>query len=480
MLYWPRAGRGATAGKGAFWLVTAGIALAALILASPADAASRHGKHHRSSKATHTISQPTDPAKDAALIIDGRTGKVLFSRNASATRYPASLTKLMTLYLLFDALKKGEVTMQTPLKVSAHAAAQSPTKLYLKPGDTIPVETAIKALVVVSANDVAVTIAENLGGTELHFAGMMTAKAHELGMMHTNYHNASGLPDKRQLTTAEDLATLARHVAYDFPQYYPYFGIAGMTYHGRYYKTHDHLIGSYEGADGMKTGFTNASGFNLVSSVVRDGAHIIGVVMGGYTARSRDGEMIKLLNKTFARIEDQPTLVARNTVPWQNVARGLHNNPVVAGFDIGSATSALRRNAANTNIPVPQPAARRVASLDTGDGVPTPDLRAEALGQGDIDDSADTVAQDVSGPRNWVIQIGAYANTRMAQSGLSAYSHAARDLLGDAKPIVVPFQAADGHTLYRARFGTFAEREARNVCAKLTQRGKMCFATAVN
>ena len=253
----------------------------------------------------------TDPDKDAALIVDGSDGKVLYARNETALRHPASLTKMMTLYLLFDALKSRRITMDTQMPVSLHAAQQKPTKLSLRPGQTINVDTAIRAIVIRSANDVAVVIAEALGGTESHFAEMMTERAHQLGMKDTNYHNASGLPDPLQITTAADLALLARHLGYDYPQYFPYFSLAGFTYKGVYYPTHDNLIGRYQGADGIKTGYTGASGFNLASSVERDGAHLIGIVMGGRTAVRRDMEMMHLLDTEFAAIGVDPTVVAR-------------------------------------------------------------------------------------------------------------------------------------------------------------------------
>src|SRR5579871_2900048 len=305
------------------------IALPALLaLAGPADA---HHHHHRF--AFYGYASPTDPGKDAALVVDGATGRPIYARNPDALRHPASLTKMMTLYLLFEALKDGRVTMTTPLHVSAHAAAQKPTNLHLWAGEEIPVETAIKAIVVRSANDVAVAIAEALGGTESHFAEMMTAKAKDLGMHSTYYHNASGLPDSLQITTANDLAILARHLAYDFPQYFHYFATPAFSFHGVTYPTHDNLIGRYEGADGIKTGYTGSSGFNLVSSVTRGTTHIIGVVMGGRTAVRRDLEMVRLLDQTFAQISANPTLVARRTVPWQQMAQGAPP-PVSAGFSL--------------------------------------------------------------------------------------------------------------------------------------------------
>lgn len=329
-----RATDGVTAGRGIFAATLALVfALAALLASAPADA--RHRASHRApthhAKSTNWANVSlTDPNKDAALIMDGVSGRVLYSRNANALRHPASLTKLMTLYMLFDSIKRGQTTMETMMPVSAHAASQHPTKLYLHTGSSIDVEDAIKAVVVVSANDVAVVIAEYLGGTEDHFAEMMTQKARELGMNNTFYHNASGLPDDRQISTASDLALLARRLSYDFPQFFHYFATEGFIYHGRYYRGHDNLLGKYEGADGMKTGYTGASGFNLVSSVTRNGTQVIGVVMGGRTAHMRDKEMMRLLDGTYARVADNPRLLAHRNIPWTAVA--MNNPPVPAGL----------------------------------------------------------------------------------------------------------------------------------------------------
>lgn len=484
----------------------------ALVLSSPAAAAHRH-----------TVSL-TYPSKDAALIIDGRTGKALYTRNADAKRYPASLTKLMTLYLLFQAMQKGQVTLQTPMTVSAHAAGQAPVKLYMRPGETITVDQAIKAIVVRSANDVAVVIAEKLGGTERHFAQMMNAEARKLGMMHTHYVNASGLPNRHQITTADDLAILARHVAYDFPQYFHFFATPRFTFHGQTWDTHDNLIGRYKGADGMKTGYTAMSGFNLVSSVVRGGANLIGIVMGGRTAHMRDKEMIRLLNATFARIQTQPTLVARAQVPWRAIGNGAVANPVIAGFTLnGDAVPKPRARTVVTsiapqlrsakavdpddedtaeerpdptqdeiaNIIAPKPAPRvaaptpsprpaiKVALADppkpvaAPTSVPQPTARSIALREmGGVTPSA----MNALGLHDWTIQIGAYANPNMAKKQLAAYARRSMDILGQAERIVVPFQGVGGHTLYRARFGGYAEAEARKVCQRLTKRGQTCFA----
>jgi len=257
--------------------------------------------------------------RDAALVVDGQSGQVLYARNSTAERHPASLTKMMTLYLLFDALKAHRLSLHSSITISRHAASQLKVNLALSPGMTMTVDTAIKAVVVRSANDVAVAIAEAVGGTEGHFAQMMTEKARALGMRNTFYHNASGLPDPLQVTTASDLAILARQLAYDYPQYYPYFATPYFSYHGATYYTHDNLLGRFKGTDGIKTGYTNASGFNLVSSVVRDGAHVIGVVMGGDTARQRDNEMVRLLAATFVRAKANPALIAHGSIPWKRI-----------------------------------------------------------------------------------------------------------------------------------------------------------------
>ncbi len=553
----PRALNGAIA-----WVAFAVLSLLAPCLVSqPAAASIRH--HHWVGGSTGVGA--TDPDKDAALVVDGATGKTLYERNADALRHPASLTKMMTLYLLFEQLKSGQMTLATPIMVSEHAASQHPTKLHVRPGNSVPTETAIKAIVVLSANDIAVAVAEAIGGTEAHFAELMTAKAHELGMTHTFYHNASGLPDEQQITTARDLAILAHHLAYDFPQYFPYFATPSFAYRTAYYNTHDNLIGNYEGADGIKTGYTQASGFNLVSSVVRGGAHVVGVVMGGRTAHRRDGEMIRLLNDTFAQIDQNPRLVARATIPWQTVAENTRSGPVIAGFQIGSAgvqpqPAPLPRAtnapadpddedaaesrpdpddnqappAPNTNViaavPVPfphlpaavpaaapppmvqhlapvAPPALRVASNIHVTPTPrpaspiilasyqpqirplvTPRARAEALGEGDIGDVIEHVARSpakiaaaspppaISGDKDWAIQIGAFVDMASAKAQLASYAEHSMDVLGQAQRVVVPFKSAEGQTLFRARFGPFVEREAREVCERLTERGQTCFA----
>ena len=370
MLNWPR-----TLSRATLAALLTLACTSVLLCVSPALARSHHG--HRVVRNHYTMvrnrysapTNPTDPSKDAALILDGETGRPLYSRNASAERHPASLTKMMTLYLLFEAMKRGDVNLQTILPISRHAASQRPTNLHLYAGDSISVDTAIKAIVVRSANDVAVAIAEALGGTEGHFAELMTAKARALGMRDTFYHNASGLPDDLQITTANDLASLARHLAYDFPQYFTYFATPAFSFRGTTYVTHDNLIGRYDGADGIKTGYTGASGFNLVSSVVRNNMHIIGIVMGGRTARRRDAEMVHLLDDAFAQINQNPSLVARAGVPWRQVA--VAAPPVGLGINVApqahngededaaeSAPDELAANQGNVTAPPPVPMPR--------------------------------------------------------------------------------------------------------------------------
>ncbi|MFD2197691.1 D-alanyl-D-alanine carboxypeptidase family protein, partial [Halomonas beimenensis] len=237
----------------------------------------------------------------AGIVIDADSHEILYAENADAPRYPASLTKMMTLYLVFEALEERSLSLEQPLPVSPTAAAMPATKLYLRPGDRLSVETAIQALIVRSANDVAVVVAEALGGSEAHFARMMTDRARALGMHDTTFRNASGLPDDRQVTTARDMAILARRLMLDFPQYYPYFAKQSFRWRGKTYRGHNRLLANYPGADGLKTGFIRASGFNVATSAVRDGRRMLSVVMGGFTAASRDAHMADLLDRGFVR-----------------------------------------------------------------------------------------------------------------------------------------------------------------------------------
>ena len=232
----------------------------------------------------------------AAIVIEEKTGRVLFSRNADKKLYPASLTKIMTLYLLFEEVAQGRLSMKSKLKVSRVAASRSPSKLYLQPGSTINVEDAILALVTKSANDVATVVSEALSGTEREFAKRMTRKARSLGMINTTFKNASGLPNRAQKSTARDMARLGVAIRRDFPQFYHYFSRTSFSYKGRKFGNHNKLLRQFDGTDGIKTGYTNASGFNLVAATERNGVRLIGVVFGGRTGTSRNAHMMKILS----------------------------------------------------------------------------------------------------------------------------------------------------------------------------------------
>jgi D-alanyl-D-alanine carboxypeptidase len=262
------------------------------------------GKHHRHClhgnnchKHSHVIYMHPAPA---SFVIDAASGQVLESENADAPRYPASLTKMMTLYLTFESLKKGALHLEQQVPVSSHAASQPQTNIALQSGDRISIRDAILSIVVRSANDSAVTLAEAQGGgSEEAFAHKMTEKARTLGMKHTFFHNASGLPDPEQQTTARDMAILGRALRKNYPQYFAFFRTESFSYHGQVYVTHNHVMTRYDGVDGIKTGYIRVSGFNVVTSANRGGHTLIAVVMGGRTARARDDKMIALLDHTF-------------------------------------------------------------------------------------------------------------------------------------------------------------------------------------
>ena len=241
-------------------------------------------------------------AGKASIVIQYDTGKVLHAVDPDTRLYPASLTKMMTLYLAFEALRRGHLRLDDKLRVSRHAAGMPPSKLGLEEGGAIMVKDAILALITKSANDAAVVMAEALGGTEHQFAQWMTRKAHALGMNRTSFHNASGLPNSLQLSTARDMATLARALIRDFPEYYRLFATGEFNFRGRKHKNHNRLLKSYRGADGIKTGYIRASGFNLATSAVRSGSRLIAVVLGRKSPRSRNGHAARILDRAFARM----------------------------------------------------------------------------------------------------------------------------------------------------------------------------------
>lgn len=282
------------------------------VTTDPADARGR--KRHFVKRTGLSASASYTPAY-AAIVVDAKTGAVLHEAAPDGRRHPASLTKIMTLYLLFERLEAGKIALDTEMPVSEEAASQAPTKLGVRPGQTLKVEDAIKGLVTKSANDASVVIAEALGGTHSDFAEMMTKKARALGMSNTVYRNANGLPNDEQITTARDQALLGIAIQQRFPKYYRYFSLANFVYRGQNMRNHNHLLGRVEGVDGIKTGYTNASGFNLVTSVKRGARHIVAVVLGGRSAGSRDARMRSLIEETIADASTKPTMTLAGEQP---------------------------------------------------------------------------------------------------------------------------------------------------------------------
>ncbi|MEC9481843.1 MAG: D-alanyl-D-alanine carboxypeptidase family protein, partial [Halomonas sp.] len=363
-------------------------------------------------------SQAAGNPRYASIVIDAETGEVLSAANADAVRYPASLTKMMTLYLLFEAIERGRLTMESPLPVSTHAAAQPPSKLWVQPGQSIAVKEAILALIVRSANDVAAVVAEGLGGSENAFAGMMTAKARELGMTRTLFRNASGLPDDAQVTTARDMAILSMRLMKDFPQYYGYFARTQFVYRGKTYRGHNNLLDSYAGADGLKTGYIRASGFNVATSAVRDGRRIVSVVMGGFTAQSRDAHMADLLDRGFVRA----SLLSRGD--W--IAKA---DVFGTAMDIRLATAAPQRSAERIVVATQRPSE---ASAE-------PASAQAVIAQGDAQaDPIRTLLAKVDEPaaasgEAWIVQVGAFSNRGGAQARAVQAAGFLADGLGSAR-----------------------------------------------
>lgn len=317
-------------------------AIAAAVTVTTDVAEARHYRHYHHSVRHHRAESSEDSYNPAfsEIIVDANSGATLSSNNPDASRHPASLSKVMTLYLLFERLDAGKIKLDTELPVSRHASEQDPTKLGLLPGQTIRVEDAIKGVVTRSANDAAVVIAEALGGSEEEFCKAMTRKAHALGMTRTTYVNASGLPDDDQITTARDQATLGRAIQDRFPRYYRYFSTESFTFRGHSIGNHNHLLGSVEGVDGIKTGYTRSSGFNLLTSIRRGNRHLVGVVMGGHSAGSRDAIMRNLLAENLDKASTRRTVAAIT-----------EHNPSDSNVDVASAEE-TDSNATTTPAPV--------------------------------------------------------------------------------------------------------------------------------
>jgi D-alanyl-D-alanine carboxypeptidase len=355
----------------------------------------------------------------AWFVVDAESGQVLAAQHADALHYPASLTKLMTLYLVFDGIEQQQFTLNQMFPVSRHAADQEPTKIGLRRGETIAVRDLILALVTQSANDAAVVLGEGIAGSEAAFAERMTAQAKELGMTQTVFRNASGLPDRRQVTTARDMARLARALIRDFPDDYKYFSVKRFHYRGRTFLNHDRLIYRYQGADGMKTGFTNAARFNLVSSALRSDRRLIGVVLGSPSPTERDRKMIALLDRGFGTGVTPPAIASRDGV--------------VAATEIVRALSPISRAEA---------------------AVPRAAVKSKQ-------------------PRHWAIQVGVFAQHEAAIRFAGDIARRTDAATAHNRRIKTQHQKS-GRALYRVQFVGLTRSTAESACRSLRRHHHDC------
>ena len=412
--------------------------------------------------ATFLVALPSNPAQAryAAIVVDAETGQVLHSVNADTRNYPASLTKMMTLYMVFDALEKGKLTLNQKLPVSKRASGMPPSKLGLKVGDTIRVKDAILALVTKSANDVAVVVAEALAGKETTFAKVMTKRAKAIGMTRTTFRNASGLPNRGQKSTARDMAQLAKALMTDFPQYYHYFSTSRFSYKGRTYRSHNKLLKSYRGTDGIKTGYIRASGFNLVTSVERRNRRLIAVVFGGKTSKSRDRHMVKLLDRGFKKLASQgvrkiPKVPGRN--PFQT--------PLVT---LQIATSTEESLPAAEAEPIPMETA---ANLPKRERPIKPVMPSSQVATAD---SSEMPVEVESLTADWTVQVGAFSRFKTAhRNAKSAQARAPRALKG-AKVAIRRVESTSLGTIYRSQLTGLYEAQARQACQALTAADMSC------
>ena len=376
-------------------------------------------------------------ARYAAIVVEADSGRVLFSRNAHQRRYPASLAKMMTLYLTFEALEAGALSLTGPITVSRRAAGQAPSRLGLKAGETITVENAILGLVTKSANDAATALAESVADRETAFAKQMTRKGRELGMRNSYFRNASGLPNRGQRSTAMDISILARALLTDFPQYYHYFSTPHFKFKNRLHKNHNNLLNSYPGLDGIKTGYIRASGFNLAASAERDGHRLVGVVLGGRTQVARDRQMRRILDIGFSRLKMLDVLEA-----------GRRERQTGAG---GDASQPPR-----TEPSPPRP--------------PVVDARRD-------DSEATDQAAAAAGDAMWGIQVGAFQLFATAQRQVHKAARALPRLFG-GKAVAIVGGEGDADGLHRARLTGLSEANARLACTRLVRKGMPCLPVA--
>jgi D-alanyl-D-alanine carboxypeptidase len=401
----------------------------------------------------------------ASMVVEAETGRVIESVNADIQNHPASLTKIMTLYLLFDALDSGRIHLSDPIVMSSHAAAQAPSKLGLRPGQSLTVEQAILAIVTRSANDVAVAVAERLGGTEQSFSAMMTAKAHRLGMSRTTFLNASGLPNRGQLSTAHDMTVLARAMLRDHPREYHYFSTRQFVFGDEVINTHNHLLSTYEGADGIKTGFVAASGFNLVASARRQGRRLIGVVFGGRSAPQRDRQMATLLDAGFATLAATDRIEMASAKSASTQASDAPTGPLANSLSSDNATQTGKIDLGA------EATAEAQGDADEADAAPVMRAMAKNVPPGahDVAVAAAVGAAD----RSWGIQIGSFGASAKAEQAVANVVKKLGKVVADAKVSIVASRASR-HSIYRARLVGLSERDAYNACLKLTQRHSNC------
>ena len=392
-------------------------------------------------------------ARYASIVVNENTGKVLYSRSADKQLYPASLTKVMTLYLVFEALDEGRITMNTKMKVSRVAAGRSPSKLGLRIGSTLSVRDGIYALVTKSANDAATVIAEHLGGTEREFAKKMTRKARSLGMSRTTFRNASGLPHSKQKSTARDMARLAIAIRKDFPQYFHVFKTQKFSFRGKRYKNHNKLLSQFRGTDGIKTGYIRASGFNLIATTERNGTRLVGVVFGGKTGTSRNKHMMYLLNKQFNKL---PSLEGPVIRPARELKKEKGVNPPPRKPQVVTLSVENNNTApAKRSKPIP----RRV----------TPDLST------DLPALEDPPITSIRTDQEWGIQVGSFSRRATAHLAARNARYLAEDFL-TLRPAKLREIAFGSVTLWQVQFHGFKEDHARQACVELLEEGMACIA----
>jgi len=420
-------------------------------------------------------SRPAAPRIAASIVVDMNTGAILHSEAADTLRHPASLTKMMTLYVMFGYMRAGKITPDTELLVTAHAASQAPTKLGLKPGTTIKVSDAAKALVTQSANDAAATIAENLGGSEENFARVMTATGRRIGMTKTVFRNASGLPNDEQITTARDMATLAAHLVHDYPEFYTVFETRYFSFKGRKFRNHNKLLFGYKGTDGIKTGYTRASGFNLAASVHRGNKHLLAVVLGGRTGNQRDAATRGLLDKHFAAAsETKPTpaqriasLVGAPPPPLPPIRK-----PVLARAAAPAPATVSAPAQGDIAEPAASPIAAAALSGPTVKIAAAPaasPIAAAALGNPPAKAAVKPVRYDGA----YHVQVGAYTSQAEAENRLGMVQQRAVSLLEGHLPFTTSFMKGD-EEWYRARFAGFSQEDALAACAALKKLSLDC------